>query len=34
MIVMFGDHWPKLEEGFLAEVLGKDREKLDLLKAR
>ena len=34
MIVMFGDHWPKLEEGFLAEVLGKDREKLDLFESQ
>ena len=34
MIVMFGDHWPKLEEGFLAQVLGKDREKLDLFESQ
>lgn len=30
MIVMFGDHWPKIEENFMAEVLGKNRQNLSL----
>lgn len=31
MIVMFGDHWPKIESGFETEVLGKDLGSLDLV---
>ena len=31
MIVMFGDHWPKLEEDFFSEVLEKDFGALDLV---
>jgi len=31
MIVMFGDHWPKIEEDFLAQVLGANRMSLDLV---
>ena len=34
MIVMFGDHWPKIEEEFMAKLLGGNRQSLDLLKAR
>ena len=30
MIVMFGDHWPKLEDGFYSDVMGKDYNALDL----
>ena len=31
MIVMFGDHWPNLENGFLSELLGQDASALDLV---
>lgn len=31
MIVMFGDHWPKIEEEFMAKLLGGDRQGLDLV---
>ena len=31
MVVMFGDHWPNLERGFLTEMLGQDAYDLDLL---
>ena len=31
MIVMFGDHWPSLEVGFLTEMLGQDVENLDMI---
>lgn len=31
MIVMFGDHWPKIEEDFLTQVLGANRMSLDLV---
>lgn len=31
MIVMFGDHWPKIEEEFMAELLGGDRQGLELV---
>ena len=34
MIVMFGDHWPKIEEGFMAEVLGSNRQKLGLVESQ
>ena len=30
MIIMFGDHWPKIENGFTASVLGKKRSELSL----
>ena len=30
MIVMFGDHWPRLEDGFYSKVLGKDAASLNL----
>lgn len=30
MIIMFGDHWPKIEGRFMAELLGKSRQNLDL----
>lgn len=30
MIIMFGDHWPKIEGGFTSELLGKSRQKLNL----
>ena len=33
MIVMFGDHWPKIEEEFMAKLLGGNRQSWDLLKA-
>lgn len=31
LIVMFGDHWPNLEEEFLTEMLGQDVEDLDMI---
>lgn len=31
MIVMFGDHWPKLENGFTRQLLGKNIQDLKLL---
>ena len=34
MIIMFGDHWPKIEEGFLAQILGKNRQDLDLVESQ
>lgn len=34
MIVMFGDHWPKIENGFTKELLGKDIQDLDLLESQ
>ena len=34
MIVMFGDHWPKIEENFMAKLLGKDRQGLGLIKSQ
>ena len=34
MIVMFGDHWPKIEEGFMAELLGGNRQKLGLVESQ
>lgn len=34
MIVMFGDHWPKLEAGFISELLGKDKDSLDLIESQ
>lgn len=30
MIIMFGDHWPKIETKFMNEVLGKNKQDLDL----
>ena len=32
MIVMFGDHWPRLEDGFYSEVLANDSSDSDLVK--
>lgn len=34
MIIMFGDHWPKIEEGFLSQLLGKNRQDLDLVESQ
>lgn len=30
MIIMFGDHWPKIESRFMSEVLGKNKQNLNL----
>ena len=29
MIIMFGDHWPRVESGFMSKVLGKNKQDLD-----
>ncbi len=34
MIVMFGDHWPKIEEGFMAKLLGGNRQSLGLVESQ
>ncbi len=34
MIVMFGDHWPKIEEEFMAELLGGNRQSLGLVESQ
>lgn len=34
MIVMFGDHWPQLEEGFVDQLFGKNAQDLDLVETQ
>lgn len=34
MIVMFGDHWPTLEDSFYSQLLGKDKQNLDLVESQ
>ena len=34
MIVMFGDHWPKIEEEFMAKLLGGNRQSLGLVESQ
>ena len=34
MIVMFGDHWPILEDSFYSQLLGKDKQNLDLVESQ
>ena len=34
MIVMFGDHWPKIEEEFMAKLLGGYRQSLGLVESQ
>lgn len=29
MVIMFGDHWPQLEEGFFSQILGQDLNSLE-----
>lgn len=29
MIILFGDHWPRVENGFMSKVLGKNKQDLD-----
>ena len=34
MIIMFGDHWPAVEDEFLSKVIGKDKDNLDLVESQ
>lgn len=34
MIVMFGDHWPQLEDGFFEQLLGKKKSSLETIESQ